>query len=228
MLITICGVCVVLSSSAQTQRTVRDFDGNVYPVVIIGNQEWMAENLRTTRFNDGVLIPEVTEDALWGHVNGPGYCWYDNDEQGYKNRYGALYNGYAAQTDKLCPGGWHVPSDDDWTLLTGFLEGETATGGQILLRGELKSVRTAPEAHPRWDPPNTGATDRSGFSALPGGQRGQTGSFHYIGKFGFWWSATDQGSHVLCRGMRCDNAHVFRTNESKNKGLSVRCVRDMK
>lgn len=205
-----------------------DIDGNVYPIVIIGSQEWMAENLKTTRLNDGARIPEVTGDAEWGHLTGPGYCWYNNDEDTNKDGYGTLYNCYAVQTHKLCPRGWHVPSDDEWTILTDYFKGEVAPGGQILLRGELKSKRMAPGEPPRWDAPNTGATNISGFTALPGGQRGHTGLFNYIGRFGFWWSTTDNGSHALCRGMRYDNEHVFRTNENKNKGLSVRCVKDIK
>jgi hypothetical protein len=103
---------------------IKDIDGNEYGIVTIGNQIWMAENLRTTKFNDGTPIPLVTNHEAWYKLNSPGYCWYDNDEKKYRDVYGALYNWYAVNTGKLCPKGWHVPSDAEWTELITFLGGE--------------------------------------------------------------------------------------------------------
>jgi len=209
---------------AQPSGTLKDIDGNVYPTIQIGTQEWMAENLKTTRLNDGKSIALTKDNEEWGHLITPGYCWYNNDEV-YKNTYGALYNWYAVMNDKLCPRGWHVPKSAEWSSLADFLGGESISGGQILLRGELKSVRTAPDAHPRWDPPNTGASNKSGFSALPAGMRSYFGSFQYLGKFGFWSCASDSPTY---EGMRYDNAHLFRTSGNSKDGYSVRCLKDQR
>jgi uncharacterized protein (TIGR02145 family) len=182
----------------------------------------MGENLRTTRYNDGTQVPLVTDLEVWSSLTSPGYSWHNNDATAMKNTYGALYNGYAVMTGKLCPSGWHVPSNAEWDELTRYLEGQGVVGGQVLLWGELKSVRTDPEAQPRWDKPNTGATDKSGFSALPGGMRTYMGSFEYLGKFGFFWSST--GSAFM--GLRYDNAHIFRAWGNSKDGYSVRCLKD--
>lgn len=108
--------------SFYTDGTV-DVDGNVYKTVTIATQRWMAENLKTTKLNDGTSIPNVTDGKAWKNLTTPGYCWYDNDPKYYGNTYGALYNFYAVETNKLCPTGWHVPTDAEWDILIDHLGG---------------------------------------------------------------------------------------------------------
>src|SRR5271157_74086 len=113
-----------------SKNTVTDIDGNVYHTINIGTQEWLAENLRTTRYSDGSPIPLVTDSLTWGKLITPGYCWYNNDSATFGRTYGALYNWHAVNTKKLAPKGWHVPSDSEWTILINFLGGEDVAGGQ--------------------------------------------------------------------------------------------------
>ncbi len=146
--------------------TVTDIDGNVYQTIGIGSQYWTAENLKTTRFNDGTPIPLVTDNSTWEFLVAPGYCWYNNDEAASKEVYGALYNWYVVVSSKLPPEGWHVSTDAEWTILETFLGGITGAGGK------LKETGTD-----HWLTPNTGATDETGFTALPGGIRAKDGSY---------------------------------------------------
>jgi len=195
--------------------TVNDTDGNLYHVIRIGGQDWMIENLRTTRYNDGTAIPLVTDNTAWGALITPGRCWYNNDSATYNN-YGALYNWYTVNTGKLAPTGWHVASDTEWTILTNYLGGASIAGGKL---------KEAGLAH--WLTPNTGATNETGFSALPGGYRYSSGAFTNVGTYGFWWSSTAGGAtDSWSRGMYCSSANVFRFNYNDTYGFSVRCVRD--
>lgn len=208
--------------------TVTDIDGNTYRTVILGKLEWMAENLRVTRLNDGTAIPLVAGPPEWGALTTPGFAWHGNDAAGHGKAYGALYNWHAIETGRLAPQGWRVPTHAEWTaMLTTVLGGTPVDGGQVLLLGELKSTRTAPDAHPRWNPPNAAASNTTGFGALPGGLRSYVGIFNYLGDFGFWWSSTPAGSQAWYRGMRHDNGHVFMATGHQKMGLSVRCVRDV-
>jgi uncharacterized protein (TIGR02145 family) len=216
------GSAMTFTSLEEAIRAV-DVDGNVYSTVIIGNLEWFAENLRTTKYNNGTPIPNVTSDSDWSSIRTGAYSWKDNDETTYKNTYGALYNWYAVNTGNLCPAGWHVPTDVEWTALTDY------AGGASIAGGKLKSTRTAPDAHPCWISPNTSATDEYGFSALPGGHRDGSGygMFDVVGRFGDWWSSTE--SHVeraWIRRMVYNNEDVRRFHDWKVQGSSVRCVRD--
>jgi len=197
-------------------QTVTDIEGNVYNTVTIGTQVWMKENLRTTKYNDGTEIPLVADVTAWNNLTTPGYCWYNNDEETNKNIYGTMYNWLAVNTGKLCPTGWHVPSDAEWTTLINYL------GGEILAGGKLKESGTS-----HWQSPNTGATDETGFTALPGGRRNPNGSFYGIGTIGSWWSATD-GSTTnawICY-LNYNITRVGRFNDPKASGFSVRCIKD--
>jgi uncharacterized protein (TIGR02145 family) len=158
--VTINGRINFLESLAGLEAPVTDYDGNVYPTVRIGTQLWMAKNLRTTRLKFGGTIQIVTDNTAWSNLTTPGYCWYNNDEAANKETYGALYNWYTIATTNLCPAGWHVPTDDDWEVLTTYL------GGYNIAGDKLKEAGTA-----HWANPNTGATNETGFSALPGGSR---------------------------------------------------------
>lgn len=201
--------------------TCTDADGNNYTTVTIGTQTWMVENLKTTKYSDGTAIPMVTDNSAWFNLSTPAYCWYNNDEATNKNTYGALYNRSAVNTSKLAPAGWHVPTDTEWTTLTTYLGGESVAGGK------LKEIGTD-----NWSSPNIGATNVSGFSALPGGGRGDSGGrFFRIGNYGAWWSTTEYDtSNPWIRVLdnyssslsRCtNNLYGYGTN-----GFSVRCVKD--
>ncbi len=197
--------------------SVTDVDGNSYPVVKIGNQMWMAEILKTTRYNDGTAIPLVTENGAWSGLNTPGYCWYDNDSATYAASYGALYNWYTVETGKLCPVGWHVPADADWEILIDYVGGSSVGGNKLKESGTI-----------HWNSPNTGANNESGFTALPGGARYLIGgSFDYIGEYGRWWSASGNiTAWAFWWGLQSDNATVGNGSTDLQNGYSVRCLRD--
>jgi uncharacterized protein (TIGR02145 family)/uncharacterized repeat protein (TIGR02543 family) len=193
-----------------------DFDGNVYDTVTIGTQVWMVENLKTTRYNDGTAIPIVTDPGTWGGLLTPGYCWFNNDSANYGNTYGALYNWYAVNTGKLPPAGWHVASVLEWAVLTAFLGGDGVAGGP------LKEADTA-----HWSTPNIGATNTSGFSALPGGIRASTGAFLSFGNDGTWWSSTANGATISYDWyIGYNSVSISLENDGNTYGCSVRCVRD--
>ncbi|MCT4588299.1 MAG: fibrobacter succinogenes major paralogous domain-containing protein [Carboxylicivirga sp.] len=195
---------------------VKDIDGNTYKVVRIGNQEWMAENLKTTTYNDGTPIPNVTDNAEWSTLTTDAYCWYNNDEASYKDIYGALYNWYVVETDKLCPTGWHVPSDAEWNTLATFLGGASVAGGK------LKEAGTA-----HWGSPNTGATNETGFTALPAGDRRSSGVFLDFGYRSCWYTSTQAlKSTAYFNEVLYNDPSIDRWTAPKEIGLSVRCVKD--
>jgi uncharacterized protein (TIGR02145 family) len=195
---------------------VQDVDGNIYNIITIGSQTWMMENLKTTKFNNGADIPLVEDNAAWSGLVSPGYCSFNNDPD-KKNTYGALYNWYAARNCKLAPKGWHVATDQEWTALTAYLCGESVAGGKMKEAGPT-----------HWNSPNTGATNETGFTALPGAYRSTDGSFgSYLGYSGFWWSCAEyNGSFAWLRILDFNSAGVTRSADSKAFGLSVRCVRN--
>jgi uncharacterized protein (TIGR02145 family) len=199
--------------------TVTDYNGNIYNTVQIGTQCWMKENLKTTHYRNGTPIPNVTNNSTWVGLTSGAYCWYNNDYATYGATYGALYNWYAVDNSNgLCPTGWHVPTDAEWTILTNFL------GGQSVAGGPLKGTGTA-----HWNSPNTGATNSSGFTALPGGERNYVnGNFASIGNNGFWWSSTAHSTtNAWSRMLYYHGSSVFRSSTYKRgTGFSVRCVRD--
>jgi uncharacterized protein (TIGR02145 family) len=209
-------LCLLTFSKVIQAQTIKDIDGNVYKTVTIGKQVWMAENLKTTKFNDGTAISLVAEDQAWGALTTPAFSWYDKDPVANKNIYGALYNWYAVNTNKLCPKGWHVPTDAEWTTLTTYLGGESSAGGKLREKGIT-----------HWQKPNDGATNESGFTTLPGGYRNNHGAFANISFFGFWWSATEYvPAASCCRTMGCTGTDVLRIFSLKKNGYSVRCIKD--
>jgi len=200
---------------APGEDTIADIEGNVYKTVTIGTHLWMKENLKTTKYNDGTDIPLVTDKTDWGDLTTPGYCWYENSKS-IGTTYGALYNWYTVSTGKVCPTGWHVPIDEEWTFLTSYLGGEDVAGGKLKESGTN-----------HWGSPNTGATNESGFTALPGGYRNYNGTFDNFGNFGYWWSATENdAAYAWNRYMFYGYANVYRYFKHKEVGLSVRCIRD--
>ncbi|MBN1185058.1 MAG: fibrobacter succinogenes major paralogous domain-containing protein [Bacteroidales bacterium] len=195
---------------------VTDIDGNIYPTIEVATQIWMAENLKTTRYNDGDTIAKEIDYMTWKFLTSPAYCWYDNDSATYCATYGALYNWYAVSTNKLCPVGWHVPTDDEWTTFMTNLGGETVAGGKLKTSGVTY-----------WQHPNTGATNEIGYKALPGGFRGTTIDYFNLGYYGYWWSiSASSSSNAYFRSMSYNSASVVKLNEAKQNGLSVRCVKD--
>ena len=195
-----------------------NFNGYTYTSIVLGNgQEWMAENLRTTTYANGELIPNVTTDGTqWSNLTTGAWAHYNNDNQ-YENPYGKLYNWYTvADPRNVCPTGWHVPTDEEYTLLTDYLGGEPVAGGK------MKSTGTQ-----YWLSPNTDATNESGFSGLPGGYRNYGGSFNDVGYSGNWWSSSELGT--LSAWFRCldyEYGGVIRETDGKTIGFSVRCLRD--
>jgi len=193
--------------------TLSDINGNDYKVVKIGTQLWMAENLKTTRYNDGIDIPR---DAAWQKDTTGAYAWFNNEEVSFKPLYGALYNWFVVNTGKICPSGWHLPSDAEWTQLTDYLGGIDNAGGK------LKESGTA-----HWDSPNTGATNETGFTALPSGCRYWDGTFSNNRACSYFWSATKSNStEALYRGLYMDTDNIFRGQILKQTGFSVRCLKN--
>lgn len=217
--------------NAQKTGTVTDIDGNVYQTVKIGEQWWMAENLKVTRYRNSDSIPNVTGDSDWSDLTTGAWA---NPYLRYNNTYGKLYNWYAVSDERgICPPGWHVPSDEDWMQLEMHLGMTEQEAGRISWPrgtdegGKLKSTRTEPEQHPRWFSPNTGATNESGFSGLPGGLRGWDGDFYAIGSRGYWWSSTEVDlTTAFLRLLVYDSSNIFKNYYDKRLGFSVRCVSD--
>ena len=200
-----------------------DIDGNNYSLVKIGNQIWMKENLKVSRYRNGDLIPVVTDNSSWSALGTGGRSWYSNDSTTYENPYGNLYNWYAVNDSrKLCPLGWHVPIDAEWTTLTDFL------GGMSVAGGKMKSTGTT-----YWTSESAGIDNSSGFSALPGGYRNNVGSFIYINTDAFFWSATpDTYGRAWFRNLSHNFGSVYNYDYLGNYGLnqlfgaSIRCLRD--
>lgn len=194
---------------------VLDIDGNGYDTIHIGFQVWMKQNLKTTHFKNGATITYPgTDNAAWQYNTNGAYAWYNNDSATYKNTYGALYNWHAVNTGNLCPTGWHVPTDAEWTVLTSYLGGESIAGGKL-------------KATTLWDSPNTGATNETGFSALPAGAHGNNGTFIVIGGYGYWWSSIEiDTTTAWVRKISNNSSNVDRAIGVKSAGFSVRCLKD--
>jgi uncharacterized protein (TIGR02145 family) len=192
----------------------RDKDGNSYTTVALGTQTWMAENLKTTQYHNGDFLFNVTDSVLWSSMTEGASCDYGNNPVN-SNTYGKLYNFYAVgDPRKICPAGWHVPSDVEWTTLTTFL-GSSAGG-------KLKESGTA-----HWQSPNTGATDESGFTALPGGFRFGDGTFYNLNLYACFWSSSEVTSISAWSRILSNNYdYVTREEDHKSQGFSVRCVKD--
>jgi len=207
-------------NSSLTYGTVTDIEGKNYKTIPIGIQVWMAENLKTSKLNDGTPIPLVTNNAEWSNLLTPGYCWFENNDTLYENIYGAHYNWFAVSTGKLCPAGWHIPSDSEWQILVDYLGGSDISGSKIKEAGSNN-----------WALANTDATNSSGFTALPSGQRSSMdGTFVGQGIYGGWWSTTELDtsplSAVWCRWIHADTTVVARNEIFKKDGFNVRCVKD--
>jgi uncharacterized protein (TIGR02145 family) len=207
--------------SAEAPPTITDIDGNVYETVVIGNQTWMKSNLNVSKYQDGTPIPEVTDPVVWAGLTTGAWCYYGNNPEN-----GKLYNWFAvvgvddnaslnnlSLRKKLAPTGYSIPTDAEWTTLTSFIGSEAG--------GKMKETDTS-----NWTSPNSEATNSSGFTALPGGICISNGDFHFIGYYGYWWSATSADAATAWnRSLGYNSSIACRSYDDKNYGFAVRCIK---
>ena len=202
---------------AKSYGNLTDEDGNFYKTIVIGTQEWMAENLKVSHFNNGDLIPIMSDSYQWIYSWNTigGACWQNNDSTSNDCPYGKLYNWSAVSDQRnVCPAGWHLPSDEEWTTLTDYLGVDAG--------GKMKSIGTQ-----YWFAPNQDANNESGFSALPGGDRYFTGEFEDANYSATWWSSTQQDNNSSWGySTNCMGGNVTRPSLNKRDGYSVRCLKD--
>lgn len=206
--------------------TVTDYDGNVYQTVLIGDQCWMMENLKVTHYRNGNPIPYVIDGGQWSGLSTGAYCEYGNNPANVET-YGRLYNWFAVDDSRgLAPEGWHVPNDEEWKQLEMYLGMSQAEADGSSWRGTDEGGKLKEDGTTHWNHPNTGATNESSFTALPGGYR-TTGSFFYMGSTTSFWSSTESGTQIAWfRKLDYEYSQVARSADQKIFGLSVRCVRD--
>lgn len=235
LLFVLFGIVTSISVFCQVPDNVRDIDGNSYKTVVIGNKTWMAENLKTTRYNDGTQISNVTNAASWGTLRSPGYCWYNNDIS-YKEVYGAYYNWMAIDVrnnggKNVCPSGWHVATDSEWMTLISDLTangyGYEGSGADI-----AKSIASKTNWATDQTQGNVGndqnSNNSSGFNAMPGGLRsGKDGSFLVFGDHSSWWTGTPYNENANIRYIDHNSNAVGGTVHSAATGKNVRCVGDV-
>ncbi len=226
--------------NAGLNGVVMDIDENTYKTIKIDTQLWMAENLKTTRYNDGTVIPKLTnsaaDSAAWSNLTTPAYSWYDNDSTKYAKLYGALYNYYTvADTNSLnvCPTGWHVPTDAEWTGLTDFLTNNAygyGGSGTDIGKSMASTFGWTDSSGTVGDVGNDqGTNNSSGFAGLPGGIRSNDANFKDIGDYGYWWSSSKDDtdtSSAWSRFLDYSSGDVSRYSGNKKSGYSVRCLRD--
>ncbi|MBN1181919.1 MAG: fibrobacter succinogenes major paralogous domain-containing protein, partial [Bacteroidales bacterium] len=203
---------------------VADIEGNLYSTVTIGAQVWMAENLRSTKFNDNTPITNITDDTEWLNLSGAAYCWYDNNIE-YKSTFGALYSWYTVEGEKICPAGWHVPTDLEFGTLEIFLgldpDSVNVWGWRGTDQGKQMKSTTG------WDDGGNG-NNSSGFTGLPGGFRyAVQGAFYSLGTLTYWWSSSELDTNEgWYRKLDSSNNDVYRASTSKKGGKYIRCVKD--
>lgn len=202
-------ILVSTGCSKEESELPTDGDGNTYDTIVIGTQTWLKQNLKTTKYLNGVSIPLVTDNLEWTTMNSAGYCWYNNQPEKYKDRYGALYNNWTANVTYLCPAGYHVPTKEDWQVLLDYLGGENEAGGKMKMTGNTY-----------WSN-NSFATNESGFSAVGGGIRDHnTGASISIMSYGRWWG-TDCFIDIASM-----SSTAYIGSISAKAGYSIRCVKN--
>jgi len=214
--------------------TMTDIENNSYNTITIGNQTWMAENLKVTRYNDNITIPNETSDTAWIALTIGAFCNYNNTSNADTiNTYGRLYNWFAINTGKLCPMGWHVPNDSEWTTLQNYLiangynydgtktDDKTAKSLASTTGWNLTSS-TGTIGH------NPSLNNRSGFSSLPGGNRDNSGAFVNIGSSAYFWSSTEIAVGIIGNywSLFYDSSSLSNFGTREFSGLSVRCIKD--
>jgi uncharacterized protein (TIGR02145 family) len=226
----------ITTTSISNCGTVTDIDGNVYNTVTIGTQCWMEENLKTTKYRNGDPILTETDDEIWSSLTAGAYCWYNNDAATYQALYGALYNWYSvADSRNLCPAGWHVPSDAEWTTLENYLlangynyDGSTTDNKYAKSLASSTGWNFYPTAGAAGNTDYPAKRNATGFTALPGGVRDANEKmFGSVGNFAIWWSASEGSSTTAWdRGVDYRYVSLGRYNVNKSSGFSVRCVKD--
>ena len=202
------------------QNNVTDIEGNSYKTVQIGTQVWMAENLKTSKYNDGTIIPNITDSTQWSNLTTSAWSYFKNDAAN-NAKYGKLYNWYAISlttnsNKNVCPIGWHVPTNAEWTTLRDYL------GGEIVAGGKMKEVGTI-----NWNSPNQNTTNLSLFTALPGGYRWIDGNYDGLGKSGNWWSSSEYDEFQAWGIPLFNSNNTFYLGEGNKKaGCSIRCLKN--
>jgi uncharacterized protein (TIGR02145 family) len=209
---------------------VVDIDGKTYSTIIMANgQEWMKENLAVAKYRNGDAIPQVFSATTWFNTTSGGYGAYGNLAAN-NTTYGKLYNWYTVTDARgVCPTGWHVPSDSEWSTLINFIDAGALGGDNVnnVAGGRMKSTGVLQSSTGLWSTPNTSATNLSGFTGLPGGNRDFGGGYYNINTFGFWW-ASSQATSILAWGryLTNDDFAVSRDSFDKHSGFSIRCLKD--
>ena len=221
-------------------NTVTDIDGNIYQTVQIGSQIWMAENLKVTHYADGSAIPLIENNTIWENLEhtDKAYCWYNNNTA-LGDVYGGLYTWAAAMNGNIssdakpsgiqgvCPDGWHLPSDAEWKQMEIYLGMSPAEADNTGFRGSDEGGMLKESGTSHWVSPNTGATNSSGFTALPGGYRYEDGTYNEVGYLGLFWTTTEYTSlYVWRHSLAYDHQDIRRFYSTKKHGFSVRCIKD--
>jgi len=228
--LTLISIMMIMSncSDEEMNTAIKDADGNMYTTVSIGNRIWLQENLKTTKFRDGSVIPLVTSGDDWAALTTPAYSWFNNDPA-YKPDFGGLYNGYAVMDSRgLCPAGFHVSTEADWIdmeLALGMPQNDANGLGD---RGMGQNVGGKLKASAHWDAPNTGADNSSGFTAYGHGCRRYPGHFaYYHTEAGFYTATPDVASgEMWVRYLGNWHSGVYRHTRNMNYGYAIRCVKD--
>jgi len=222
----LCFIALTVNQCCEdANSTVKDFDGNIYETTLIGKYWWMAENLKTTTYNDGVQIPLVKDQSSWFRLRHDSFCYYQNNEN-YADTFGFLYNWYTVSPGKICPDGWRVPTDEEWQYLEGFADSKYEPGDSVWekmgLRGYDAGLKL--KSATGWRSGATG-TDDFGFTGLPGGER--LSRFYAGGSSGFWWTSSEaSSSSAYYRNLIYSYELVARDTHPKRMGFSVRCIKD--
>lgn len=222
----LCVLATLGCTGSKKETKMADIDGNIYSSVVIGEQEWMLENLKTTRFNDGTPIPYVVDTTEWRNVDEPAYVWYENDIS-HKDLYGALYNWHAVSTGKLAPEGWRVATDEDWKELEAFLGMDPDQIEGISLRGADEGGKLKEAGTENWIAPNEKAINSVGLTILPSGRRDSRGYFYDMGSGATIWTSTETSqSCAYYRHVASGISMIGRNPEGDKKfGFAVRCIK---
>lgn len=215
-MVTLLMCMTALNSSAQKAgEMAKDVDGNMYQSVVIGTQTWLTENLKVTRYSDATDIKQITDKTQWAKTTAPAFCWYDNDVAN-KDEYGALYNWHAVNGGNICPKGWHVPTDAEWTTLEEFV------GGAQQAAEILKEKGTT-----HWKTTSAAVSDPYHFSARAAGFRNSDGDFTYQLSDCCWWTATSSTStYARNRSFSYYDKGISQRDIQRSNGYSIRCVMD--
>jgi uncharacterized protein (TIGR02145 family) len=211
-----------------TYGIMTDQCGYTYKTITIGSQTWMAENLRTTKYRNLEKIRSVEDDYTWSILTTASWCNYKNDSV-YSPVYGRLYNWYAVNDSRsIAPEGWHVPSDAEWQTLILYLDANADFSGDWAFVSNFASGKLKEKGTSHWFSPNTGSTNETGFTALPGGARDAYSAFElgYAGKSGVWWTSTEGYYGSIYYEMSKGNSAVYRGQYPQTSGYSVRCIKD--